>query len=220
MKKKILYFMMIFTLGFIFINDVSAICYKRTVIPGGDVTYVTSCTEAATSRGEISCEVVEAEYCNGGGDPSTGDSDSEKPAWLTSNKVSCGPIGEIPENVPEIFSLLILLFQIAVPVILVIYGMIDLSKGVMAQKEDEIKKGQQVFIKRIIAGALIFFIVALVKLLVGVVGDNTSNKAGIISCINCFLNGECVEAPSGGGGGGDPALDNPLDPSIKQEQFQ
>ena len=220
MKKKILYFMMIFTLGFIFINDVSAVCYKRTVIPSGDVTYVTSCTEAATSRGEITCEVVEAQFCNDGGEPSNGDSNSEKPAWLTSNKVSCGPIGEIPEKVPEVFSLLILLFQIAVPVILVIYGMIDLSKGVMAQKEDEIKKGQQVFIKRIIAGALIFFIVALVKLLVGVVGGNASNKTGIVSCINCFLNGECVGTQSGGGGGNDPTFDDPTDPSVKQEQFQ
>lgn len=115
-------------------------------------------------------------------------------AWLTSSKVSCGPIGNIPAKVPEIFSLLVLLFEIAVPVILVIIGMIDLSKGVMSQKEDEIKKGQQTFIKRLIAGALIFFIVALVKILVGAVGGGANNKAGIVSCMNCFLNGDCVAA--------------------------
>lgn len=136
--------------------------------------------------------------------PSTNDDNSStsgKPAWLSSSKVSCGPVGNIPAKVPEVFSLLILLLQIGVPIILVIYGMIDLSKGVMAQKEDEIKKGQQVFIKRIIAGALVFFIVALVKLLVGVVGGDSSNKTGIVSCINCFLNGECVTATNSGDGG-------------------
>lgn len=137
----------------------------------------------------------------GGGGSTTTPSTSDKPAWLSSSKVSCGPVGNIPAKVPEVFSLLILLLQIGVPIILVIYGMIDLSKGVMAQKEDEIKKGQQVFIKRIIAGALVFFIVALVKLLVGVVGGDSSNKTGIVSCINCFLNGECVTATNSGDGG-------------------
>ena len=137
----------------------------------------------------------------GGGSSTTTPSTSDKPAWLSSSKVSCGPVGNIPAKVPEVFSLLILLLQIGVPIILVIYGMIDLSKGVMAQKEDEIKKGQQVFIKRIIAGALVFFIVALVKLLVGVVGGDSSNKTGIVSCINCFLNGECVTATNSGDGG-------------------
>lgn len=137
----------------------------------------------------------------GGGSSTTTPSTSDKPGWLSSSKVSCGPVGNIPAKVPEVFSLLILLLQIGVPIILVIYGMIDLSKGVMAQKEDEIKKGQQVFIKRIIAGALVFFIVALVKLLVGVVGGDSSNKTGIVSCINCFLNGECVTATNSGDGG-------------------
>jgi hypothetical protein len=137
----------------------------------------------------------------GGSSTTTPSTNGDKPAWLSSSKVSCGPVGNIPAKVPEVFSLLILLLQIGVPIILVIYGMIDLSKGVMAQKEDEIKKGQQVFIKRIIAGALVFFIVALVKLLVGVVGGDSSNKTGIVSCINCFLNGECVTATNSGDGG-------------------
>lgn len=133
----------------------------------------------------------------GGGGTSTEEStSSDDKAWLTSSKVSCGPIGEIPAKVPEIVSLLILLFEIAVPVILVIFGMIDLSKGIMSQKEDEIKKGQQSFIKRLIAGALVFFIVALVKILVGAVGGSANNKTGIVSCMNCFLNGDCVTTSS------------------------
>lgn len=125
-----------------------------------------------------------------------------KPDWLTSEKVSCGPVKNIPVKVPEIFSLLILLLQIAVPIILVIFGMIDLSKGVMSQKEDEIKKGQQSFIKRIIAGCLVFFIVALVKILIGAVGGDASNKEGITACLNCFLNGECTETTTNGGNSG------------------
>lgn len=154
----------------------------------------------------------------GGGGSSTDETETtDDKAWLTSSKVSCGPVTNIPAKVPEIFSLLILLFEIAVPVILVIIGMIDLSKGVMSQKEDEIKKGQQTFIKRLIAGALIFFIVALVKLLVGVVGGQSGNKIGIVDCMDCFLNGECTEM--GTGSSDDPTLDDPTDPNTSMENF-
>ena len=81
----------------------------------------------------------------------------------------------------------ILVIQIAVPIVLVIFGMLDLFKGISAQKEDEIAKGRQMFIKRIIAAALVFFVVAIVKLLVGFVADD--NDPNIISCFNCFVNG-------------------------------
>jgi len=110
---------------------------------------------------------------------------------LESEKISCGPVGNLPVRVADIFSLLILLLQVAVPVIIVIFGMIDLTKGVMSQKDDEIKKGQQTFIKRLITGALVFFIVAVVKIFIGVIGDNAGNKDSMVSCINCFVNGEC-----------------------------
>lgn len=154
----------------------------------------------------------------GGGGSSTDETETtDDKAWLTSSKVSCGPVTNIPAKVPEIFSLLILLFEIAVPVILVIIGMIDLSKGVMSQKEDEIKKGQQTFIKRLIAGALIFFIVALVKLLVGVVGGKSGNKIGIVDCMDCFLNGDCTEM--GTGSSDDPSTDDPTDPNASMENF-
>ena len=126
---------------------------------------------------------------DGGG---TSPNDDTTPAWLKSEKVSCGPIQNIPKKVPEVISLVILLFEIVAPVIIVIIGSIDLAKGVMSQKEDEIKKGQQTFIKRLITGSLIFFIVALVKILVGIVGDTTNNKSDMVSCINCFINGDCI----------------------------
>lgn len=112
-------------------------------------------------------------------------------SWLTSSKVTCGNVSGIPAKIPEIISMLILVMQIVVPILLVIFGSIDLAKGVMSQKEDEIKKGQQAFIKRIVVGLLVFFIVALVKLLISVVGNNAANKKNIVSCIDCFVNNTC-----------------------------
>ena len=55
----------------------------------------------------------------------------------------------------------------------------------MAQKEDEIKKGQQTLIKRAIAAVIVFFVIPLVQLVINFVsGDNDS----IASCFNCFVN--------------------------------
>lgn len=125
-------------------------------------------------------------------------------SWLSSEKVSCGTVGNIPAKVPEFISLFILVMQIIVPILLIIFGSIDLAKGVMAQKEDEIKKGQQAFIKRLITGIIVFLIVAIVKVLVSVVAGGTENRKSIVDCINCFINGECTSAtstPTPGGGG-------------------
>ena len=81
---------------------------------------------------------------------------------------------------------IIVLIKIAVPVILVIFGMLDLAKGVIAGKEDEIKKGQQVFIKRLIAGVIVFFIITIVQLVMGVI---SSEDDSYWDCANKILNG-------------------------------
>lgn len=105
-------------------------------------------------------------------------------------KVYCGNITGIPKKVPELSSYVISIIQIAVPIILVILGSIDLFKGITAQKEDEIKKGQQTLIKRLITAALIFFVVVIVKFFVSLIANSTST-VNIVDCIDCFINNDC-----------------------------
>ncbi|MDO4963239.1 MAG: hypothetical protein Q4E75_03990 [bacterium] len=93
----------------------------------------------------------------------------------------------IDPKIPNLVHTVILAIQIAVPVVLVIFGMLDFFKGVTSGKEDEIKKNQTLFIKRLISAVLIFFIVAIVKLLFSLVADDKSGSK--INCVNCFLNG-------------------------------
>ena len=80
----------------------------------------------------------------------------------------------IPGKLAQIISLIYRGIQIVVPVLLILWGMLDLGKAVMAQKEEEIKKGQQTFIKRIVAAAIVFFVFTIVELLVGLVSDSGS----------------------------------------------
>ena len=107
--------------------------------------------------------------------------------------VSCGSglMTDIPSSIPKVTHIVYIVIMIAVPVVLVLFGMLDLIKGVAAQKEDEIKKGQQILIKRLIAAALVFFVFTIVKLVIDFAGDNSSGK--IISCTECFINNKCAK---------------------------
>lgn len=111
------------------------------------------------------------------------------------NIVSCGnnTLTDLPATIPKIVSIAYVLIQIIVPVILVIVGSIDLIKAITAQKEDEIKKKQQIFIKRLISAALIFFLFVIVKFVISVAADSTN--AGLFDCVECIIknNDKCVK---------------------------
>lgn len=100
----------------------------------------------------------------------------------------CSIIGngvKIDVKIANTVHTIVLIIQIVVPILLVVFGMMDLVKAVIAGKEDEIKKSQMTFVKRLIAGALVFFVFVIVKMLVSFVADDD----GIMNCANCFLNG-------------------------------
>ena len=92
---------------------------------------------------------------------------------------------------PYIISTIITVIKIAVPILLIIFGMLDLGKAVVAAKEDEIKKGQQTFIKRAIAAIIVFFVIQIVQIVIRFVSGNSQTIAG---CFNCFINGHVTDA--------------------------
>lgn len=108
--------------------------------------------------------------------------------------ITCGGI-VVDAMLPNFVSLLVTLIKIGVPVILIIFGMLDLGKAVMANKEDEIKKGQQTFIKRAIAAILVFLVVAIVQLVFGLLvkAGSTDNP---MQCVSCFINANSTNCPA------------------------
>ena len=109
---------------------------------------------------------------------------------LDAGKVACGDFQNIPKAIPQLTKLFFDLMKIAVPIVLVIKGIIDMLKAVSAQKEDEIKKGQQTFIKRLVAAALFFLVVLITQFTFSVVGTDSEANT-VASCINCFMNNSC-----------------------------
>ena len=111
---------------------------------------------------------------------------------LMNLEYTCGGTGLIFSGTfPYIISTIITIIKIAVPILLIIFGMLDLGKAVVASKEDEIKKGQQTFIKRAIAAIIVFFVIQIVQIVVRFVSGNEQSVAG---CFNCFINGHVSDA--------------------------
>lgn len=82
-----------------------------------------------------------------------------------------------------IFGYIIFGIQVVVPLLLIVYGMMDMAKAVMSEDDKKIKGAQDLLVKRIIAAALTFLVIFIVKLVVGLVGPK--NWAG---CVDCALN--------------------------------
>ncbi len=63
------------------------------------------------------------------------------------------------------------IFRIVIPILVVIFGMIDLGKAVVGSKDEDIKKAAKQLLMRFIAGLVIFFIPELVKAAFGLLGN-------------------------------------------------
>lgn len=108
----------------------------------------------------------------------------------------CGSDG-IPSVVFNLTSMVILAIQVVVPVLLIIWGMIDFTKAVIGQDDSKMKEAQKVFIKRLIAAAIVFLTVTIVKLLLNLVVQLGSDETGTMdiqqstwqTCIDKFING-------------------------------
>ncbi len=91
---------------------------------------------------------------------------------------------EIPEEIKNLLRIIVLVIQIGVPIILVVLGMVDLGKAVMQQKEDDIKEAQQLFIKRLIAAGLVFFIIVIIGFMLTILDMALGDRnAAILDCM-------------------------------------
>lgn len=67
------------------------------------------------------------------------------------------------EDLLEILKWVVSLFKIGIPILLIGLGIMDFVKAVFAGKEDEMKKAQAKFIKRVIIGVCIYLIPTLIS---------------------------------------------------------
>ena len=110
--------------------------------------------------------------------------------------VKCGDsydIYDIPYEAPRIVSFVVYLLKIGTPIVLIFFSMIPLVKALASSNEDELKKAQKVLIKKLIAAALVFFVVSIVQFVIMKVADSSETK-NISKCFDCFLNNNCEDS--------------------------
>lgn len=101
----------------------------------------------------------------------------------------CGSTAKIWKLVGRV----LLVFKIVIPILLIIFGMMDLGKAVVANKDDEIKKATKQLAMRAIAGIVIFFIPTLVGFIFSIVdGFNDEVGTDYDVCRTCIVKpGDC-----------------------------
>lgn len=82
-------------------------------------------------------------------------------------------------------------FLIAIPLLVIIFGSIDLGKAVVASKDDEIKKAAKSLAMRLIAAVIIWFIPMLVDAVISLVDRDADQVADYKVCQ------KCVTSPGG-----------------------
>lgn len=95
-------------------------------------------------------------------------------------------------NIWQVVGYVLLVFKIVIPIILIILGMLDLGKAVVASKDDEIKKSMKSLMFRAIAAVAIFFIPTLIGIVLGLVSNFSDKEVGVeedyIVCRKCITN--------------------------------
>ena len=98
---------------------------------------------------------------------------------------------EIDPIVPGVIRTFVTVLKIVIPIVLIVLGMLDMAKAVMANEEKEMKEAQKKLIKRIIYAVIIFFVVALVQFVFVKLAEADTNgnidKPDTAACISCFI---------------------------------
>lgn len=99
--------------------------------------------------------------------------------------------------VVQVLGYVLLIFKVAIPVIIVALGAIDLGKAVTSGKDDDIKKNTKSLGIRIAAGILIFLSPSIILWIFGLINgfNDASDELGFSTCKKCILTPyKCTEA--------------------------
>lgn len=122
--------------------------------------YLYSCTKGCNAP-SCKCDIVglknKTDYLN------TNDEKKVKSA-----KEGCAIIGE---GTMKIINDILKIVRIIVPLLLIGLGILDFTKSVFSGKEDDMNKNRSKFIKRIVAGVLVFFVPMFVNLILNFAND-------------------------------------------------
>ena len=94
------------------------------------------------------------------------------------------------KSIWSLIGVIVFWIQIAIPVIIILLGTIDLGKAVISGDDKKVKEAQKAFIMRLIYGVAVFFVVFIVQVIFSAVGEAQDSTSGL--CWKCVGNrGKC-----------------------------
>ena len=107
-------------------------------------------------------EITEKEYWNEFSGFVEGESVADFGAVVTCTDLFGSPSDE--NSLAYMINTVLGYVRVIVPILVITFGLFDLGKAVIASKEDEMKKAQATFIKRVIIGVVVFFVPFVVNI--------------------------------------------------------
>ena len=95
--------------------------------------------------------------------------------YLLDEYLSAGSICRQLQSFLILVGYVVTIFKIVIPLLLIVFGMLDVGKSVVAGKPDEVTKNLKSFAMRCIAAILVFFIPSIVGALMTAVAGTPSS---------------------------------------------
>lgn len=111
---------------------------------------------------------------------------------IDANLNACSDTGII--NALSMVGIALNIIKIVVPLILIVMGMIDMTKAVIASDQDALKKNLNVFVRRCIAAILVFITPSLLNGIFTLIDGFDEVRSEYSVCVSCVLDysgGEC-----------------------------
>lgn len=96
-------------------------------------------------------------------------------------------------NIWQVLGYVVMIFKIVIPLLLIIFGMVDLGKAVISSDDKAISKSVSQLVRRFIAAVVVFFIPTIVSALFNALSIMSSDEqADYNVCVQCVTNvGSC-----------------------------
>lgn len=141
--------------------------------------------------------------------------------------VKCGDDVEFPAYLVKLCANIIGFIQVIVPVIIILVGMIELFKAVIASDEKKMSESKDSLIRKIIAGVMIYLVIAIIQFAFTAIPNFTDGDVDVMECVSYFITGPeigdfCKERVTGNGvdlkDKDESASVNIIDPIEKEEK--
>lgn len=130
---------------------------------------ITKAQKASNTKSDMASWFYASNYTLQGGQEVQITKDMYDSRWVGDTKVEiddtqldCSAF--FTSDIKDLINEILEIPRIIIPIVVILFGIIDFAKATIASKEDAMKKAQSDFVKRIVIGVAIFFVPTLVDL--------------------------------------------------------